>query len=460
MGGGLGRDRFAHAGKAIGAADSVSRVRLLPATAAVLAAVALIGPAGASAQAAAAKAEVVGRSARGAPIEAWRVGARDARVVVLVVGEIHGTELAGRAVTRRLRSARPPAGTALLLVDDANPDGALAGSRQNSRGVDLNRNFPLRWQPIGSPFDTYHSGPKPLSEPESRVLAELVEQVQPRVTLWYHQHMRLIARAEGDPFLERLYARRTGLPRRRLDPLPGTATGWQNHAFPRDTAFVVELPAGRLEGDAVGRHASAVLAIARAVAPPRVVDDPIPFGERRRRETRAYSMRHYGLSRHRLRRPRVIVEHYTASNSFASAFNTFAADTPDVELGELPGVCAHYLIDRDGSIHQLVPTTIICRHTVGLNWTAIGIEHVGTSDAGVLGNRRQRLASLRLTRMLQGRHRIATRNVIGHAESLSSPFHRERVARLRSQTHGDFARPAMVRYRRALRRMPAPDSMR
>jgi hypothetical protein len=102
----------------------------------------------------------------------------------------------------------------------------------------------------------------------------------------------------------------------------------------------------------------------------------------------------------------------------------------------------------------------MCRHTVGLNWTAIGIEHVGTSDAQVMDNRAQRAASLRLTRMLQGRHRIAKRNVIGHAESLSSPFHRERVARLRSQTHGDFARSTMQRYRRLLSRMAAPDSLR
>ena len=131
-----------------------------------------------------------------------------------------------------------------------------------------------------------------------------------------------------------------------------------------------------------------------------------------------------------------------------------------MELGELPGVCAHYVIDRDGTIAQLVPTTIMCRHTVGLNWTAIGIEHVGVSDAQVLGNRRQRAASLRLTRMLQGRYGIATRNVIGHAESLSSPFHRERVASLRRQTHGDFAHPSMERYRGLLGRMAAPDSLR
>jgi hypothetical protein len=72
------------------------------------------------------------------------------------------------------------------------------------------------------------------------------------------------------------------------------------------------------------------------------------------------------------------------------------------------------------------------------------------SDAQVMSDRRELRASLRLTRWLQGRFGIRTRNVIGHAESLSSPYHRERVPALRRQTHGDMARPTMRRYRRLL----------
>ena len=102
----------------------------------------------------------------------------------------------------------------------------------------------------------------------------------------------------------------------------------------------------------------------------------------------------------------------------------------------------------------------MCRHTVGLNYTAIGIEHVGTSDGQVLRNRRQIAASLRLTRHLQGRYRIRTGDVIGHNESVRSRLHREQVAHLRRQTHGDFRRPTMRRYRRALGRLPAPASVR
>ncbi|MDQ4048454.1 MAG: DUF2817 domain-containing protein, partial [Actinomycetota bacterium] len=394
------------------------------------------------------------------PLRAVQVGSPRARLKLLVVGAIHGTEPAGRAVTRRLRSLRPPSGVALLLLDDLNPDGSARGSRQNGRGVDLNRNFPFSWRAIGRPFDTYHAGAEPLSEPESRAAATFIARMRPRVTIYYHQMLRLVDRSGGDPVLERLYARRSGLPYKRVPPLSGTATSWQNNRFPGDSAFVVELPGGRLSATAVDRHARAVLSVARAVAPPPVRRTPIPYGERRRQEMRAYARRHYGIDDFRLSRPRVIVQHYTASNSFRSAYDTFARNVPDIELQELPGVCAHYLIDRDGQVHELVATTIMCRHTVGLNYTAIGIEHVGLSDGDVLSNRLQLRSSLRLTRMLQGRYGIRTRDVIGHNESLSSRYHRERVTRLRRQTHGDFRRASMNRYRRLLGRLPAPASLR
>ena len=63
---------------------------------------------------------------------------------------------------------------------------------------------------------------------------------------------------------------------------------------------------------------------------------------------------------------------------------------------------------------------------------------------------KQMRASLRLTRWLQSKFGIATRNVIGHNESLSSPYHHERVKRLRTQTHGDMTKATMTRYRKML----------
>jgi beta-N-acetylhexosaminidase len=67
-----------------------------------------------------------------------------------------------------------------------------------------------------------------------------------------------------------------------------------------------------------------------------------------------------------------------------------------------------------------------------------------------LNDKKMISASLRLTRWLQAKYGIGDRNVIGHAESLSSPYHQEKVVRLRTQTHADWPRRFMVRYRKAL----------
>ena len=155
---------------------------------------------------------------------------------------------------------------------------------------------------------------------------------------------------------------------------------------------------------------------------PRIHSWPIPFGAARKRQMAAYSLRHYGEDTYVLSRPKVIVEHYTETATAQQAFNTFAPDVPDSEFGELPNTCAHFLVESDGRIDQLVPLSIRCRHTTGLNWTAIGIENVGFSDAQILDDRAQIAASLRLTRWLRCTYGIALSDVIGHNESLSSPL--------------------------------------
>jgi beta-N-acetylhexosaminidase len=183
---------------------------------------------------------------------------------------------------------------------------------------------------------------------------------------------------------------------------------------------------------------------------PKIVQRPIPFGTKRKNEMRAYARHHYGIASYKLTDPHVVVEHVTVTDTFSAVYNTFANDTPDVELHELPGVCSHFVVDKDGTIYQLVRLGIMCRHTVGLNYTAIGIEHVGQNDAQVLGNKRQLRASLALTRWLRCRFAIKPQDVIGHNESLSSPYHQERVKRLRTQTHGDMKPASMRVYRRKL----------
>ena len=186
-----------------------------------------------------------------------------------------------------------------------------------------------------------------------------------------------------------------------------------------------------------------------ATGEPRIAKRHIPYGKTRRRQMAAYSERHYGEREWRLE-PRGIVEHYTASATAGPALNTFEQNRPDVEYGELPGVCAQYLIDKDGTIMELVPTDIRCRHTVGLNHRTIGIEHVGQSDSDVVGRPRVLRSSLALTSWLRCAYEIERSNVIGHNESLDSPLYEELDPDFRGRTHGDMRPGTMRGYRRKL----------
>ena len=206
----------------------------------------------------------VGGSVDGRAIMAAVVGGRPATTNVLIVGCVHGNEPAGQAVTRYLRHQTPPAHVAWWLVDQFNPDGCTAETRDNAHGVDLNRNSPWHWRHLYAKGSIFWSGPGPLSEPESRAIHNLVLRIRPAVSVWYHQHAALVdSSSGGSRAIESRYARIVGLPLISFGTYPGSITTWQNATFPNTTAFVVELPPGHLSLPAVRRNASAIEAISR-----------------------------------------------------------------------------------------------------------------------------------------------------------------------------------------------------
>ena len=195
-------------------------------------------------------------------------------------------------------------------------------------------------------------------------------------------------------------------------------------------------------------------ATAPLVPAPKIVHDPIPFPPARKAQMRSYALEHYGIASYRLVHPHLIIWHYTESSTFQSVWNTFADDVPDVTYHELPQVCAHFVIDTNGTIYQLVPLDIMCRQVVGLNYTAIAIENVGFSDSQVMDDRAQFDAALSLTRWLRCRFAIPVSGVIGHNESLQSPYYRELVPSFRGQTHLDFNRVDMHVVRSRVAKLP------
>lgn len=125
--------------------------------------------------------EVVGTSVQGRPIRVQTLGHGSRKV--LFVGGIHGDEPEGAYTTSQLPAAFTDAGLAdtvtLTILEDANPDGRAAGTRDNANGVDINRTFPA------SNFDPSNGG-SPLSQPESRALFDTINRVQPDLVLVAH----------------------------------------------------------------------------------------------------------------------------------------------------------------------------------------------------------------------------------------------------------------------------------
>jgi protein MpaA len=208
----------------------------------------------------------IGRSVEGRPIVAVERGTPGG-TVVLVIGVIHGDEDDGVAILERLATAPVPPGVSLWLVESMNPDGEVASQRWNAAGVDLNRNFPYDWGPIGEPGDPQYAGTGPASEPETQAIVDFVSRIRPELGLWYHQDLYRISPGEGlEGELKARYSQLTGVPLLRITggTYTGVAATWQRNSVD-GTSFIVEL-GPTLSAAEAELHAAAVLELAAIVA--------------------------------------------------------------------------------------------------------------------------------------------------------------------------------------------------
>lgn len=208
----------------------------------------------APAQAAPAPQDVIGASVQGRNLNATRYGAADASTVVVVIGQMHGDERAGRRVVEVLRHVPLDPDTTLWLVPTMNPDGDRHRRRTNARGVDLNRNFPATWKHSST------SGAAAASEPETLAIMRWLADVQPDAVLVLHQPFDVVdvthqrARPAG-----RALARWMGVPARIVDcdgPCHGTLTEWVDRTLGA-IALTIELDQRPTQRD-VDRTATAI----------------------------------------------------------------------------------------------------------------------------------------------------------------------------------------------------------
>ena len=153
-----------------------------------------------------------------------------------------------------------------------------------------------------------------------------------------------------------------------------------------------------------------------------IIQKPIDFTDKRKLLTKEYIKQHYGLDVKDITIiPQTIVLHWTAVMGLEKSFQRLKAellysDRKDIAAASALNVSAHFLVDRDGTIYQLMPDNWMARHVIGLNYTSIGVENVGGE-----GNKKEDLtpaqlqANIHLIHYLQAKY-PSIKNIIGHYE--------------------------------------------
>jgi N-acetyl-anhydromuramyl-L-alanine amidase AmpD len=117
--------------------------------------------------------------------------------------------------------------------------------------------------------------------------------------------------------------------------------------------------------------------------------------------------------------PQIVVAHWTDGGTAAGALATFrpvklGGDRPELKKGGALNVSSQFVVDRNGDIYQLMPTTCLARHVIGLNWAAIGIENAGGGSKYPL-TKKQLEANIWLVQYLKAKH-PGIMYLIGHLE--------------------------------------------
>jgi protein MpaA len=208
---------------------------------------------------------VIGVSAQGRGIVAYRLGTPGGRVV-LAIGQTHGDEPKGPLVTQAMRTMPIPAGIDLWIIDTMNPDGSAAATRQNANRVDLNRNFTYNWNYIPlSANNGQYSGERPGDQPETVAMQNLIQLLKPQITVWYHQDANRVGASGARKEIPIEYARRVNLTTASTPctaGCTGTAGSFTNKYVPGGTSFLVEMPNSRVvTQDMINLHAKSFLAV-------------------------------------------------------------------------------------------------------------------------------------------------------------------------------------------------------
>lgn len=162
---------------------------------------------------------VYGTSVEGLPLTVYLPD--DGQAGLMLLAAIHGDEAETTVVVSEALRCLPSGELRAAVILCGNPDGMLRGTRGNSRGVDLNRNFPTsNWSPDPVCYKSRASdardialspGAGPASEPETVALLALLARLKPRAVVSLHSALACVDDA-GASHLGRQLADRCALP--------------------------------------------------------------------------------------------------------------------------------------------------------------------------------------------------------------------------------------------------------
>lgn len=147
--------------------------------------------------------------------------------------------------------------------------------------------------------------------------------------------------------------------------------------------------------------------------PLNIIEKSLPWSENRERLTREYAELHYGMSITNIE-PQAVVVHWTAGDTWQSAYYTFYDDTRN---DGTVNVSSQFIVERDGTIYQLMPDNKLARHVIGYNWCAIGIENVGGVNNAENLTYEQLKANIELVRYLHNKY-PTIKYIFGHYQQI------------------------------------------
>ncbi len=132
----------------------------------------------------------VARSIEDRPIKAYFRPGPGGRTTI-VFAAFHGDEPKTVYVARRLiellsSDATVGGNRGWVVVPVVNPDGFVRRKRRNANGIDLNRNFPTQNWTVGVRRSRMFGGTEAASEPETRGVIRLIEEVHPTRVVTIH----------------------------------------------------------------------------------------------------------------------------------------------------------------------------------------------------------------------------------------------------------------------------------